>query len=192
MVGVLKLGILKFFRVKPIQTENVTLQRCISSIKKWGRNEDTVFFTASQCCSVCCIYDRRVFSIYGNDNRFPNLGDMPDFLLEQKCPKCGYHFGYTIYFSSIQDKRKLNRDIIFSNRPFIDDSDEETLRFRKEAEKQRIKLDLEEQEYDWLSKNLSEIAPKSLSGYRRMKHSNSKNYQKLVEKAKEQGYKIKT
>lgn len=48
-----------------------------------------------------------------------------------------------------------------------------------------------EKEYQWITNNLSEIAPKSLSGYKRMKNSNSKNYQNIVMKAKEKGFKIK-
>lgn len=173
-------------------SNNISLQRCIESLKDWKVKEDTVFFSASRFCPVCCIYNRRVFSMYGNDKRFPNLGDMPAFLLEQKCYECGCSFGYTIYFSYLKDEKDLNRDIKFSNRPFIDDSDEEVLKFRKEAEEQRQKIEFEKQEYEWISENLPEIAPKSLTGYRKMKHSNSKNYQRLVEKAKEQGYEIKT
>lgn len=42
----------------------------------------------------------------------------------------------------------------------------------------------------WLQENLPSIAPKSLSGFRRMRTTNSKNYQKLVEEAKKHGKKI--
>lgn len=173
-------------------SDNISLQRCIKSLKDWKVEEDTVLFSASRVCPMCCIYNMRVFSIYGNDNRFPSLGNMPDFLLEQKCPKCGCSLGYAVYFSYLEEEKDLNMDIKFSNRPFIDDSDEDILEFRKEAEEYRQKIELEKQEYEWLFENLPEIAPKSLAGYRKMKHSNSKNYQKLVEKAKEQGYEIKT
>ena len=38
-------------------------------------------------------------------------------------------------------------------------------------------------EYDWICANLPDLAPKSLGGYTRMKHSNSKNYLKIKETA---------
>ena len=45
-------------------------------------------------------------------------------------------------------------------------------------------------EYDWLWENLPELCPKSLSGYSRMKNSNSANFQKIVAAAKEKGFDI--
>lgn len=38
-------------------------------------------------------------------------------------------------------------------------------------------------EYDWICRHLPNMAPKSLGGYTRMKHSNSKNYLKIKEAA---------
>jgi len=37
---------------------------------------------------------------------------------------------------------------------------------------------------------MPDIAPKSLSGYARMKNANTENYRKLVEQAKEKGISI--
>lgn len=177
-----------------IKTENISLQRCISGINKWNldKKEDTVFLSASRICTLCCVYNRRIYSVFGNDKRFPRLLDMPSFLLNSRCPECNGYLGYTVYFSYIENKKDLRRDISYSNRPFIDDSDEDVLQFRKEAQEKRIESKLEENEFKWLSENLPEISPKSLSGYRRMKHSNSKNYQNLIKKAKEKGYEIKS
>ena len=49
---------------------------------------------------------------------------------------------------------------------------------------------LAQEEYLWLCQNLSDLAPKSLSGYTRMKNSKSANYQKIVSAANEAGYQI--
>lgn len=46
----------------------------------------------------------------------------------------------------------------------------------------------EETAFNWLQRNLPHICPKSLSGYRRMKTQNTKNYQKLVAAAKYRGF----
>lgn len=43
----------------------------------------------------------------------------------------------------------------------------------------------------WIQQNLPELCPKSLSGFRRMKSQNTKNYQKIVQAAAEKGYTIK-
>ena len=100
---------------------------------------------------------------------------MPDFLLKKQCPECGYNLTYSVYFSYIKNKRELNKDIKFSNRPFVDDSPPEMIKFRKEAAAHQAELDLIQTEYDWITDNLPDIAPKSLSGYKRMKNSNNKN-----------------
>ena len=45
-------------------------------------------------------------------------------------------------------------------------------------------------DFDWLQANLPGICPKSLTGYRRMKKQNTKNYQKIVDEARKLGYEI--
>lgn len=56
--------------------------------------------------------------------------------------------------------------------------------FDKEvAEKEVLALDKEF--YDLIFEKFPDIAPKSFGGYRRMKASNSENYQQLLKKAKE-------
>ena len=170
--------------------ENLSLKRCIESIDRWNENEDTVYLTSSSVCPVCCIYDKRIFSVYGKDKRFPKLSNMPAFLKKRQCPECEKIIGYTIYFPYLKDKKALDKDIKFSNRPFVDDSPKDILKFRQESAEQSARYEQEEKEYKWISKNLPDIAPKSLSGYRRMKHNNSKNYQAIVIKAKEKGFTI--
>jgi len=46
------------------------------------------------------------------------------------------------------------------------------------------------QTLQWLQENIPSIAPKSLSGFRRMRTTNSKNYQKLVAEARSLGKKL--
>lgn len=45
-------------------------------------------------------------------------------------------------------------------------------------------------EFEWIEDNLPDIAPKSLNGYSRMKHANSKNYVMLKNRAKELGMEL--
>lgn len=46
------------------------------------------------------------------------------------------------------------------------------------------------EQYYWLLENLSELAPKSFNGYRRMKNSKTENYKKIVEAVKRSGKEI--
>ncbi len=48
----------------------------------------------------------------------------------------------------------------------------------------------DKQDYDLIREHLPDIAPKSFSGYRKMKSTKSKNFIKLIEKAKETGMDI--
>lgn len=126
------------------------------------------------------MYRGRIFSISGKDKCFPKL---PDDIYETNLTLNPFIFG-----SSEPLYCKPGKEIEFSNKPFKDarSSKEkqeynEMVREAKESEKNSI-------DYDWIWENLPEIAPKSLSGYVRMKNSNSKNYEKIVIAAKEKGY----
>lgn len=55
---------------------------------------------------------------------------------------------------------------------------------------EKAQQEKDKQDYDWLCEYLPELAPKSFSGYRRMKNTNSKNYLKIVEEALNNGRSI--
>lgn len=128
-------------------------------------------------------YRGRIFSISGKDKRFPPL--TPDIEM------CDLELYPYIYGISTPNHCKKGEEIQFSNRPFVDDrNDSEKKAFGKQM-KSCLVSDNNEDEYYWIYENLPDLAPKSLSGYTRMKNSNSKNYQKIVEEAKKIGHKIK-
>ena len=112
---------------------------------------------------------------------------------------------YTLRFQT-NVKPEYRKDIIaFSNRPFIDDrlpedianAKEHADKMAAEREKQQWYYDhiieieaqrgIDKRDYKWLQDNLPDVCPKSYSGYKRMKNGNTKNYQKIVAKAKESG-----
>lgn len=134
--------------------------------------------------SKTAMYRGRIFSISGKDKHFPKL---PDDISETELMLTPFIFGV-----SEATYCKPGKEIEFSNKPFKDTRSSkekaeynEMVQKSQEAENNRI-------EYDWIWENLPDIAPKSLSGYVRMKNSNSKNFQNLVKKAQECGYLIKT
>ncbi len=131
------------------------------------------------------IYRGRIYSILGKDKRFPALP-----INELRNTRIAlYPFLYGI---SEPIYCKHGQEIKYSNRPFIDT--------RKDKEKEEYGAFITEflskeenaKDYEWILDNLSEIAPKSLSGYSRMKNLKSKNFMKIVAEAEKLGYKINT
>ena len=113
------------------------------------------------------------------------------------------------YYPTI--KKKYQKDIIaFSNRPFVDDRPPEDiekavevrekaeLRWERESKlltaeyviEREVKRGQDMRDFQWIQDNLPDICPKSLTGYRRMKNQNTKNYRKIVEAARAMGYEI--
>ena len=141
------------------------------------------------CCSVCAIYRNRIYSISGKTNRFPRFPDN----FRPNCCLSAYPFVLGVSEPAFNCK-----DIIsYSNRPFVDDrSKAEIKKYNdwqarmREKELQQLRLEKAKVEFAWIQKNLPSIAPKSLSGYSKMKSSNSANYRKIVEEAAKRGYKI--
>ena len=150
------------------------------------------------CCSECAKYRGRWFSISGKDRRFPKA---PVY----RCSCQGLSFHPVFYGISKPLYYSEGQIISVSNRPFVDDRTEAEKTaydfYRKEQEitawyePYRIRLlpyqHRSEEEYRGICENLPEMAPKSLSGYNRMKNSNSNNFQKLADEAAKRGYRIR-
>ena len=157
-------------------------------------------------CEECAKYLNRIYSISGEDNRFPKL---PEGFTSREP---GHHFSCLRVYPFSYGITPLSFDcedvISYSNRPFIDERTEEQieeyntyLRSKEEEAKlqrknedfmlenaKRKRTDLNN--LQWLKENIPDIAPKSLSGFRRMRTTNSKNYQKIVEEAAKLGKNI--
>lgn len=151
------------------------------------------------CCAECAKYRGRWFSISGKDKRFPK---MP---INYGCTCQGINFFPVIYGISEPTYCSKSMNIIeYSNRPFIDDRKSKEkkdynmwlkqMENEQQFEPYKIRLnkitEKDKREYEWLCKNLPNIAPKSFSGYTKMKRSYSKNFLKLSEQAKELGKNI--
>lgn len=151
--------------------------------------KELVWFNASRICPYCSIYGNRVYSKNGMDNRFPSFSLLPNDLKVINCPKCNTSLGFLNYYDLDIDGN-LRKTIKDSNRPFKDLRTKEEKEYYKSEATKKANSELAETEYLWLRQNLPNIAPKSLSGYTRMKSSKSANYQKIVSAAKEAGYPI--
>lgn len=167
-------------------------------------------------CATCATYQNRVYSISGNDRRFPKL---PDFIIQDKGRHCSlsvyafnYYEGCTLsqYICENSDSYQcVEVDAIeYSNRPFVDDRSE----YEKQCYEQRIekiektkKSDAqyysrrhwieqyrEQFEYQQLVDLLGEKAPKNFSSYKRIKKNQTSTFYKLADVAKENGITITT
>lgn len=81
--------------INPI-VENISIQRAIPNCQKW--KTDTLFITTRRTCPVCSKYNRKVYSLYGWNKKYPKL---PDALLKRRCPNCGTPAGASTFFPGI-------------------------------------------------------------------------------------------
>lgn len=83
--------------------ENVCISRDLPNLRKW--KIDTLFITTSVHCDLCTKYNRKVYSLYGWNKKYPIL---PNFLKQNNCPMCHRSIGATIYFDETSSKPKYN------------------------------------------------------------------------------------
>lgn len=195
----------KYFSENALQQNSTNEDAIDSFISKYkdiyyadGSDLVSTELTARGCtCEICSCYRGRIFSVYGKDSRFPKL---PKELRKMYIHReCALQFSPIIFFKGNKNNFNPTYDpsislttsskiIQYVNRPFIDDRTPEE---EKYYEQERLKKQAEMQDrkdYDWLREHLPEQAPKSFSGYRKMKNANSANYVKLKNLAFQKGY----
>lgn len=180
---------------------------------------DLVIMTAhGSVCSECAKYQGRVYSISGKSRLFPKIPDF--YRQGSVHPGCSHMFwpyihgindpdlNYTLSVHPLQTPRYGIDIVTFSNRPFVDDRTDEckqaaekaraefAARLAKEQEYRKNMIEIEfrrgqeARDFKWLQSNIPQKCPKSLSGFRRMKTQNTKNYQLLQKAAADLGRKI--
>lgn len=141
------------------------------------------------CCAICAKYRKRIYSLSGADKRFP------------KFPK-DFHFQCGLNISAFCDgisepTFNCKNYVLYSRRPFRDDRTVEekehyTMRIEaiESAQAKACRADLNHIIYYWFKPKFPEDFPKTLSGFSRMRNSNSPKYQKLIQKIEAAGYEI--
>lgn len=130
-------------------------------------------------CPVCAVYEGRVFSISGNDKRFPALSVAYSGDHLNLHPFCKHTL--IPYIPELTDN--LNADIKFSNRSFdVDERSQKKIDLYNEAQSQKRELRTDKKQFEDYKLLLGKDAPKTFSGFKRMKQSNSQNWQDLQEK----------
>lgn len=172
---------LNFYENEPLNS----LQIQIRMAKKAGA--DLLEMSEHPCtCGECAKYQGRVFSISGKSKKFPKL---PEHFIKIGGVHEGCRHDFYPYFEDMPPA--YHKDIVkYSNRPFVDNR---TKAQKEMYEKEMRKIEDEEKDrenFNWCYENLEDLCPKSFSGYRRMKNSNSANFQKLCAAAAEKGRNI--
>ena len=136
-------------------------------------------------CAECAKYIKRRFSKYGKNPKYPIL---PKYFKEDS-PEHKHCF-ITFYpvIEGTSTAWDCPGDVVeYSNRPFNDERTEEQKRFFENEVAKRERAEIVRAEYDWLCEFLPDLAPKSLSGYSRMKNIKSVKYVEIFSAAQEKG-----
>ncbi len=199
--------------------ERDTMIKTVLDSAKSSQTDLVILDVHGMSCSECAKYQGRVFSLTGKSRIFPRIPDA-FWKYGAIHPRCGHNFypyihgvtnpdlESTLSVQKIANERYTHDIIAYSNRPFVDDRPPEDIhaafehqkKVKSERERQRllweqaieieIQRGIDERNYVWLQNNLPEICPKSLSGYRRMRNQNTKNFIKLKAAAKEKGIEL--
>jgi hypothetical protein len=127
-------------------------------------------------CAVCSIYEGRVYSISGRSKDYPPLSLPFRNGFANIHPNCR-HVVFP-YIPSLADN--ADRDRTFSNRPFaIDDRSKSAIERYNNSQKEKRQLRADKDQWQRYRLALGDDAPKTLSGFRRMKAANSERYNNL-------------
>lgn len=159
----------------PVYANN--LKRVINSAKSLG--EDLLISNSfNGCCSECAKYRKRIYSISGEDKRFPKV---PKY----KCTCQGIVL--SIFIEGISNPNFPNNDYVsYSNRPFMDDrTDEEKRNHLHYLDRQVYERIAREdfKKYHRIKAIMPESVPKSFNAFRRLKNSNSDKFKTLASEA---------
>lgn len=99
-------------------------------------SNDLAYFSASSCCPLCSIYNRRIFSVSGKDKRFPSLVSLPNEIHDGKCDVCGCSYSLNPWFEGVSTP-DIKTAIKQSNAPLVDKRTPEQI---ADFEKKQAKL----------------------------------------------------
>lgn len=141
------------------------------------------------CCDVCAKYRKRIYSLSGENWKFPKFPD-------------DFHFGCALgvspfVYKVMEPSFECKNYVLYSRRPFKDD------RTKQEKESYKKRMELIEREkysvqepnlthiiYYWFKPLFPDIFPKSVGAFSRMRNANTANYKKIISAVENAGYRI--
>lgn len=133
-------------------------------------------------CEICAQFQGRVYSISGNDKRFPPLSRAFSSGYRNIHPNCRH--SVHPYVESLQSNEDLTADIARSNRPFEDNRPdaERALYNKQQAQNRQIRQD--RYQYERYRARLGDDAPKTFSAFRRLKKAGGEEWKLTQDKYK--------
>lgn len=127
-------------------------------------------------CPVCAKYEGRVYSISGNNRDYPRLSIPYSGGHANIHPKCRHVI--SPYIPALADDAEGDKE--FSNRSFdVDSRSRKAIEAYNDRQKAQRQLRADRDQFQRYRLALGEDAPKTLSGFRRMKAADSDKYQQL-------------
>lgn len=173
-----------------LDTGNPHLTESLNRAKELGCDYVSPF--TSSCCPKCSMYFGRIYCISGRDPRFAPLSQLPEFMTKNRCFMCECYISYSLRHFTLESEEEIQKASKYSLSAPTDTRTDEQKKFFLEKSIERAEKRTDKIAYDWLWEYIPELCPKSFSGYCRMKHTRSKNYQKIYDVAKEKGFDLET
>lgn len=127
-------------------------------------------------CPICASLQGRVYSISGQDTRYPKLSVAYAGEHANIHPRCRHVL--MPYIPALADNPDNDKE--FSNRSFnVDDENKRKFDTYNQQQKEKAKLRADRIQWENYKLVLPNETPKTLSGFRRMKNANSEKYQQL-------------
>lgn len=132
--------------------------------------------THKTSCAVCAALQGRVYSISGNDKRYPPLTRAYNGVHANIHPRCRHVLAP--YVEHLADNPENDRE--YSNRDFIvDEKSQKDIDNYNKIQKEKAQLRNDRRQWEKYKLALPDQAPKTLSGFRRMKQAESLKYKEL-------------
>ena len=130
----------------------------------------------SPTCSICAIYQGRVYSISGKDSDYPPLDTAYSGDYANIHPNCAHVL--EPYIPALADNPEGDMD--FSNRPFeLSDKDKSMIEQYNKQQAQKAQLRRDRQQYEKYKSILGDDVPNSFANFRQMKYNNTDKWDEL-------------
>lgn len=127
-------------------------------------------------CKLCATLEGRVFSVTGEDKRYPPLTKAYKGIYANVHPNCRHIM--SPYIEKLADNPDADRE--FSNRPFdIDPRSQASIDGYNREQEYKRKLNADRHQFERYRMLLPQETPRTLSGFRRSKNSKSEKWQEL-------------
>lgn len=128
-------------------------------------------------CKTCAMLQGRVYSISGEDKRFPPLSKAFASGYRNVHPNCRHVV--VPFVEELHSDEELQQAIKRSNEPFEDNrsDDEKALYSKQQADNRRMRSD--RSQYERYKARLGDEAPKTFSAFRRIKKADGQNWKDL-------------